>query len=125
MPSRKGLEQALTWLRSKMAEKDTLDAINAEVCYRVITDLREKKRVLGALYHQSYVTTKRAVEKLEQMKFEELTQNAEKERLYEITKKALAEYRDREDEIDKHGYIISNLTDEELEAIFPESGDSA
>jgi len=52
MPSRKGLEQALTWLRSKMAEKDTLDAINAEVCYKVVADLREKRKVIGALYYQ-------------------------------------------------------------------------
>lgn len=53
MPSKKGMEQALTWLKSKMAEKDTLDAINAEVCYNVIIDLQKKRKVIGALYHQA------------------------------------------------------------------------
>jgi len=43
MPSRKGLEQATTWLRSKMAEGDTLDAINAEVCLNVIADLQKNE----------------------------------------------------------------------------------
>ena len=55
MPSRKGLEQALTWLKSKMAEKDTLDAINAEVAYNVILDLKERKQAIGALYHMTKV----------------------------------------------------------------------
>lgn len=52
MPSKKGTDQALTWLRSKMAEKDTLDAINAEVCYNVIMDLQRQKDRIGALYSQ-------------------------------------------------------------------------
>lgn len=54
MPSKKGTEQALTWLKSKMAERDTLDAVNAELCYNIITDLQKKRKVIGALYHQTY-----------------------------------------------------------------------
>jgi len=50
MPSKKGMEQATTWLKSKMAERDTLDAINAEVCYNVIADLDNQKKKIGALY---------------------------------------------------------------------------
>ena len=70
MPSRKGTEQALTWLRSKMAEKDTLDAINAEVCYNVIQDLKDKRQVIGALYHQTHMARKKAEEKIDQMEYE-------------------------------------------------------
>ena len=62
MPSRKGTEQALTWLKSKMAEGDTLDAINAEVCYNVILDLQKKRRVIGALYHMANSKRKRQKE---------------------------------------------------------------
>ena len=51
MPSRKGMEQALTWLRSKMAERDTLDAINAEVCFNVLMDMKRQKEQIGALYN--------------------------------------------------------------------------
>lgn len=72
MPSRKGTEQALTWLRSKMAEKDTLDAINAEICYNVIQDLKDKRQVIGALYHQTHVARKKAEEKLDEMEYERL-----------------------------------------------------
>lgn len=66
MPSKKGMEQALTWLKSKMAEKDTLDAVNAEVCYNVILDLKQKKTVLGAIYHQNRVAKKKTEELYEQ-----------------------------------------------------------
>lgn len=48
MPSHRGTEQAITWLRSKMAEGDTLDAINAEVCLNVINDLKRQRDNLGA-----------------------------------------------------------------------------
>lgn len=70
MPSKRGLEQALIWLKNKMAEKDTLDAINAEVCYNVICDLQEKRKVIGALYHQSNEARKRAQERLDEMKYD-------------------------------------------------------
>lgn len=54
----------MTWLKSKMAEKDTLDAINAEVTYNVLMDIQHKRKVIGALYHQSYTAKKNAEEKL-------------------------------------------------------------
>ena len=63
MPSRRGLEQALTWLKSKMAEKDTLDAVNAEVCYNVMMDIQSKRKTIGALYHLTYTENKRLKEK--------------------------------------------------------------
>lgn len=55
MPSKKSTDQAIAWLRNKMAEKDTLDAINAELCYNVLIDLRNKKERIGAIYHQTKV----------------------------------------------------------------------
>ena len=66
MPSRRGTEQALMWLRNKMAERDTLDAINAEVCYKVIMDLQEKRRVIGALYHQAHLKNRKRQESAEE-----------------------------------------------------------
>ena len=93
MPSHKGLEQALTWLQSKMAEKDTLDAINAEVCYNVIQDLQQKRKVIGALYHQAHTANKR---------FQEM----ETDRLYESAVRNL------------HGYRRINIPDEEIADIF-------
>ena len=50
MPSHKGLEQSLIWLKSKMADRDSLDAINAELCYNVILDLKRQREAMGALY---------------------------------------------------------------------------
>lgn len=50
MPSHKGLEQALTWLRSKAADKNSLDGINAELCINVILDLKAQRDKLGARY---------------------------------------------------------------------------
>ena len=67
MPSRKGLEQALTWLKSKMAEKDTLDAVNAEVTYNVLMDIQSKRKVIGALYHQTHTANRKAQEKLQEL----------------------------------------------------------
>ena len=50
MPSKKGIDQALTWLRSKSAEKNTLDGINAELCINVIVDLQRQYDRMGAKY---------------------------------------------------------------------------
>ena len=66
MPSRRGLEQSLTWLKSKMAEKDTLDAVNAEVCYNVLMDLKKRKEVIEALYHIEKVRSARKDERTAQ-----------------------------------------------------------
>lgn len=71
MPSRRGTEQALTWLKSKMAEGDTLDAVNAEVCYNVIIDLQKKRKVIGALYHQAHSEKKKRQEEYELRSFYE------------------------------------------------------
>lgn len=68
MPSRKGFEQAITWLRSKMAEGDTLDAINAELTYNVMLDLKAKRETIGALYHQSHLANRLAQEQIERIK---------------------------------------------------------
>ena len=51
MPSKKGFDQAMLWLRSKAAGDD-LDAINAEVCINVINDLKEQNTRKGALIHR-------------------------------------------------------------------------
>ena len=97
MPSRKGTEQALTWLKSKMAEKDTLDAINAEVCFNVICDLQEKRKVIGALYHQAHSANKRL-------------QELETDRLYESAVRKL------------YGYSRIEMTQEEINEIFGSDG---
>lgn len=47
MPSKKALDQSLTWLRSKASERDTLDGINAELCINVIMDLKRQYERLG------------------------------------------------------------------------------
>lgn len=78
MPSRKGLEQALTWLKSKMAEKDTLDSVNAEVTYNVLMDIQNKRKVIGALYHQSTAAKKTAEEKLQELELLRLENSMKK-----------------------------------------------
>ena len=47
------------WLKNKMAEKDTLDAVNAEVCYNVLIDLKKQKDILGAIYYQTKISFNR------------------------------------------------------------------
>lgn len=79
MPSRKGMEQAMTWLRSKMAEGDTLDAINATVVYNVIVDLRKKKDQIGAIYHQTKVERDKALDELYSSTIEAFHKYAEKQ----------------------------------------------
>lgn len=51
MPSKKGIEQALTWLKSKSHDKNTLDAVNAELCINVIMDLQRQYDRLGAQFN--------------------------------------------------------------------------
>ena len=99
MPSKKGTEQALTWLKSKMAEGDTLDAINAEVCYNVIMDLKEKRKVIGALYHQAYTSLRRK---------EEAVKESEVERLYQAAINTMGKY------------TRVDIPEEELKEIFGE-----
>lgn len=52
MPSKKSTEQALTWLRSKAADKDSLDGINAELCLNVIQDLKDRNNKQGYTIHK-------------------------------------------------------------------------
>lgn len=84
MPSRKGLEQALVWLKSKMAEKDTLDAINAETTYNVIMDMQRQRKKIGALYYRASSSNRQAQEKLQEMagdRYEETLSDLELEML--------------------------------------------
>lgn len=67
MPSRRGLEQALLWLKNKMAEKDTLDAINAELTYNVVMDLQKRRKAIGALYHRDRMSRKKLTEELREL----------------------------------------------------------
>ena len=52
MPGRRSMEQVNAWLKNKIAEKDTLDSVNAELCLNVITDLKAKLDRLGVQFHQ-------------------------------------------------------------------------
>lgn len=72
MPSKKGIEQALTWLKSKSHEKNTLDAVNAELCMNVIMDLQRQYDRLGAQFNNvknSRYEESPAVMKEEQLSF--------------------------------------------------------
>lgn len=125
MPSRKGLDQALVWLKSKMAERDTLDAINAEVCYNVIMDLKDKRKVIGALYHQAYTELKHERNKKE--KLDNLEKASRQEALYAAAVQALREYckkkeqDDRSDDLDEYerfGYTRIQMNERDLADIF-------
>lgn len=52
MPSRKSMEQATTWLKSKAADRNSLDGINAELCLHVIEDLQRQIRSKGWVISQ-------------------------------------------------------------------------
>ena len=74
MPSKKGQEQALRWLRNKAAEKNTLDGINAELCINVIYDLQRQYDRL-AIQFVSLKSSKRTAnsnEKEEQLHFSDI-----------------------------------------------------
>jgi len=58
MPSKKGIEQALIWLRSKAMEKDSLDGINAELTLNVIYDLKRQRDRAGATIHNMQMREK-------------------------------------------------------------------
>lgn len=49
MPSRRSYEQAITWLRSKAADRDSLDGINAQLVLNIIEEYRDKLDVKGAI----------------------------------------------------------------------------
>ena len=56
MPSRKGMEQAMTWLRSKAMDRDSLDGINAELVLNVIADLQRQNKQKGCVINQMKTT---------------------------------------------------------------------
>lgn len=61
MPSKRGIDQALTWLKNKATDKNTLDGVNAELCINVIMDLQRQYDRLGAKFNSisSYQRQKR------------------------------------------------------------------
>ena len=52
MASKRSIDQVNAWLQNKIAEKDTLDSINAELCLNVIESLKTKLDRLGVQFHQ-------------------------------------------------------------------------
>ena len=50
MPSRKTTEQCMTWVRSKAADRDSLDGINAQLVLNVLEEQRTKLDKLGAQF---------------------------------------------------------------------------
>ena len=51
MPSKKAAAQAILWLKNIAAEKDSLDAVNAEIVLTVISDLQKQNTRKGAIIH--------------------------------------------------------------------------
>ncbi len=49
MPSRRSYEQAMTWLRSKAADRDSLDGVNAELVLNIMDEYRRKLDEKGAI----------------------------------------------------------------------------
>lgn len=119
MPSRKGLDQALVWLKSKMAERDTLDAINAEVCYNVIMDLKDKRKVIGALYHQAYTELKHERNKKEEL--DDLEKASRQEDLFAAAVKVMRKQQPSDDDLDDYerfGYARIQMNERDLADIF-------
>lgn len=50
MASRKSNEQAITWLRSMAADKNSLDGINAELVLYILEEKDRQYKKLGAQY---------------------------------------------------------------------------
>lgn len=109
MPSRKGMEQCLTWLRSKMAEKDTLDAINAEVCLNVIMDLERRRKAIGAMYHETKRTNQDLRNRIEEQIYKQYEEQMKiqhsSQALYEAALRAMTDYSQNEEQNaqQKHG----------------------
>lgn len=52
MASKRSTEQCMTWLRSKAADRDSLDGINAELTINVITEQKNRIDKLGMQYQK-------------------------------------------------------------------------
>ena len=63
MPSRKSMEQVMTWLNSKAADKNSLDGINAELCISVINELRMRLERLGVQFYNIKQSTKATLQR--------------------------------------------------------------
>lgn len=49
MPSKRAYDQAMTWLRSKAADRDSLDGVNAELVIHIMDEYRRKLDEKGAI----------------------------------------------------------------------------
>ena len=67
MTKRRSYEQAMTWLNSKAADKDSLDGINAELCINLIEDLRARLDKLGAQFQQMKNSRDKLLDDLESL----------------------------------------------------------
>lgn len=63
MPSRKSMEQVMTWLNSKAMDKNSLDGINAELCISVINELRMRLERLGVQFYTIKRNTKATLQR--------------------------------------------------------------
>ena len=52
MASRRTNEQAMTWLRSMAADRDSLNGINAELCLNLIQEQKDRLEKLGVQFQQ-------------------------------------------------------------------------
>ena len=51
MPSKKSIDQAISWLTSLSSDKNSLDGINAQVCLNVIFSLIKQSNAKGAIIY--------------------------------------------------------------------------
>ena len=49
MPSKRSYEQAVTWLNSKAADRDSLDGINAQLVLNILEEYRRTVNIKGAI----------------------------------------------------------------------------
>lgn len=63
----KGTAQALNWLKSIAASRNSLDSINADLCIRVIEGQKEEISRLGSICHNLMKDRKELEECLDEM----------------------------------------------------------
>ena len=49
MPNKQTIDQAMIWLKSIAADKNSLDGINAQTCLNVISHLQNQLNIKGAI----------------------------------------------------------------------------
>lgn len=52
MPNKKTVDQAMIWLKSIAADKNSLDGINAQTCLNVISHLQKQLNVKGVIIYE-------------------------------------------------------------------------